>query len=524
MSDTETQEREDVKYPQIIRTVRERPWAILPSTLAAILDMLAYRVRGEELSEEEIQARIGAGPARRGDYAVGSVAVLPLYGVIVPKATLFSQVSGATSVEGFRQSFRAAMADSDVKSIVLDIDSPGGLTDLLPELAAEMRASRGKKPVTAVANTLAASAAYWIGSQADEFVASPSALVGSIGVFAAHDDLSGAQEKLGIKTTLISAGKYKTEANPFEPLSDEARAHIQEAVDDAYATFTSDVAKGRRVAVGEVREGYGEGRVLPTKAAMRAGMIDRIGTLESVVNGSAGEGSGRTAEANTTSTISLWTPEHEAGPIAPHSTATSDSSWDGPANKARLRNDGNQGYYSSAFAWRDADADANVKASYKFIHHEVAGDGAVGAANVTACTTGIAVLNGGRGGTTIPSADRRGVWNHLARHLRDAGREPPPLKSLAEVEQAAKSGLSFADEADALHDSALLLVDRLDSLAEVERGDLTVAKRKALSACPEALREAAQHIEDVLAQTEKQLPLDEDAELALIDLEARLRH
>jgi ClpP class serine protease len=79
------------------------------------------------------------------------------------------------------------------------------MTDGIPELAAEIRAARGKKPIVAVANYRAASAAYWLGSQADEFVASPSADVGSIGVFAAHEDVSGMQEKLGVKTTLISA-------------------------------------------------------------------------------------------------------------------------------------------------------------------------------------------------------------------------------------------------------------------------------------------------------------------------------
>ena len=83
--------------------------------------------------------------------------------------------------------------------------------------------ARGTKPITAIANTLAASAAYWLATAADELVVTPSAEIGSIGVFAAHRDFSVALHNAGLKTTLISAGKYKVEANPFEPLSAEAR-------------------------------------------------------------------------------------------------------------------------------------------------------------------------------------------------------------------------------------------------------------------------------------------------------------
>ena len=122
--------------------------------------------------------------------------------------------------------------------------------------------------------------------------------------------------------------------------------------------------------------------------------------------------------------------------IPPHKTATTDSSWDGPAAKANLKNDADEAYYRKAFAWQDSDGDPKTKAAYKFIHHMVASGGEVGAANETACSTGIGVLNGGRGGTKIPSSDRKGVWNHLAKHLRDAGKEPPDLTSEAEYEQA----------------------------------------------------------------------------------------
>lgn len=112
-----------------------------------------------------------------------------------------------------------------------------------------------------------------------------------------------------------------------------------------------------------------------------------------------------------------------------HSTATSEGTWDGPANEARLSNDAGAATYRRAYAWVDPNGDQNTKAAYRFIHHEVAADGTVGAANVKAAITGIGVLNGGMGGTTIPDADRAGVHAHLARHITDAGMDPPPLKA-----------------------------------------------------------------------------------------------
>lgn len=134
--------------------------------------------------------------------------------------------------------------------------------------------------------------------------------------------------------------------------------------------------------------------------------------------------------------------------ISSHSTATSDESWDGPANERRLRNDGGAAYLRRAYAWQDPDGDPERKATYRFIHHEVSGDGAVGAANMRACSTGIAVLNGGRGGTTIPASDRRGVYAHLARHMRDGDRDVPELRSSAAAAarlMAMKAGAAWAD-------------------------------------------------------------------------------
>jgi hypothetical protein len=122
--------------------------------------------------------------------------------------------------------------------------------------------------------------------------------------------------------------------------------------------------------------------------------------------------------------------------VGTHSTTTSDATWDGAANEARLPSPMPVATARAAYAWLDTDQVTDgecPKAAGKFIHHMVGSDGEPGAANLTACSTGIGVLNGGRGGTTIPDADVRGVYNHLAKHLRDAGREPPELNATAEV-------------------------------------------------------------------------------------------
>lgn len=114
--------------------------------------------------------------------------------------------------------------------------------------------------------------------------------------------------------------------------------------------------------------------------------------------------------------------------IGRHKTATDDSAWNGPANVARLKSDGAASYYRRMFAWVDPDGDPATKGAYKFPNHFVSGGGDIGAASTRACSAGIAVLNGGRGGANIPSGDRRGVYNHLAGHMRDADLEPPELR------------------------------------------------------------------------------------------------
>ena len=146
--------------------------------------------------------------------------------------------------------------------------------------------------MVAVANTQMASASYWIASAADEVVVTPSGSVGSIGVLTAHEDLSNALEMAGIRITIIGAGKYKTEANPFEPLSAEARAHMQSQVDSYGKLFFDRVAKNRDVTSHAVRTGFGQGRMVSAHHAPPELMADRVATLDQIVRRLMNRGSG----------------------------------------------------------------------------------------------------------------------------------------------------------------------------------------------------------------------------------------
>lgn len=263
----------------MLNLIANKTWAVSVE-VAEVLRRLAEAPpeRLVALAQRDLQA---AGGSRRiVERLGGPVAVIPLLGFIQQRGGMFMDFFGGTSTQALSAELRQAAADNSVRGIVLEVDSPGGEVSGVTEAASVIREVRAKKPVVAVASTLAASAAYWLASQADEVLVSPGGEVGSIGVYGIHVDLSAALEKEGVKATLVSAGKYKVEGNPFEPLGEDARAAMQEAVDRYYGMFVADVAKGRRASATAVRGGFGEGRVVGAKQAVELGMADGIGTLD----------------------------------------------------------------------------------------------------------------------------------------------------------------------------------------------------------------------------------------------------
>lgn len=284
-----------MSYERIIAAVMAEPWAILPSKLRAIETVLSDRVRGVRYSAEEIEAKIGGAKAAAIARKAGAVAVLPIHGTISHRIGSMDESSGGISTERVSGWLRAAVADEGVKAIVLDIDSPGGSVSGVEELAREIYAARERKPIVAVANAMAASAAYWLGAQADELLVTPSGSVGSIGVYAAHVDQSRALDAAGVSVTLVHAGAHKVEGNPYAPLDEEARAEMQAKVDGAYKLFTSAVKRGRPGVSSDVMQG----RMYLPDEAKRTGLVDGIATLDETIarfGGAPSQRSGMRAE------------------------------------------------------------------------------------------------------------------------------------------------------------------------------------------------------------------------------------
>lgn len=272
--------------------------------------MVAERriVRGERLSSEEIEAIRHEGPmlpvmefrstvdcsivARANGTAAGGaganipvVAVLNITGILAQHSRQVQAVSGpgGTSTEQITNSLRAAVADPNVKGIVMNFDSPGGNVFGIEALSDEIYRARGSKPIVAQVNSTCASAAYWLATQCDEIVVTPGGQVGSIGAYTIHQDQSKKLENEGVKVTYISAGRHKVDGNSAEPLSSDAQDRLQKMVDTYYGTFVSAVARGRGVKAQEVRDGYGQGGMEHAKNAIKLGMADKIDTLDSTI-------------------------------------------------------------------------------------------------------------------------------------------------------------------------------------------------------------------------------------------------
>jgi signal peptide peptidase SppA len=204
--------------------------------------------------------------------------VLPLLGIMTQRSSWLG-----TSTDAYGRALWAAVADPSVSAICLEVDSPGGQAEGTEELATRVRAARTDKPVVAVANSLAASAAYWVASQATELMVTPSGEVGSIGVFYMHQDFSGALAEDGVEVTFLSAGEGKTDANPFEPLSGSARADLQGRVDSLYGMFSRTVALGRGVGVETVRRTW-KAKMCGARQAVELGLADSVGTLSDAID------------------------------------------------------------------------------------------------------------------------------------------------------------------------------------------------------------------------------------------------
>ena len=268
-----------MRYEQIVKSIEQTVWAIHQPKLEEIIGVVEARSRGVTPESALGADRWAALEARRTAHLgrQGRIHVLGLQGTISQRVGLMTG-SGGTSTDEFGREFDQALGDPDVKAILIDVDSPGGSVFGVHELSQKIYESRGKKPIVAIANSEAYSAAYYVASAADELWVTPTGMVGSIGVLSMHVDWSRSNEQQGIGVTYIHAGKYKVEGNPDRPLDKEARAEMQRHVDRYYRMFVESVARNRSTTVERVESEFGQGRIVGANDGIRHAMADHAGT------------------------------------------------------------------------------------------------------------------------------------------------------------------------------------------------------------------------------------------------------
>lgn len=269
-----------------------RVWAMTEPALRSLLDAAA----AQETSVDAIAARVG----ERLDGAFTAeihdgVAVIPVNGPLARYYDFWSWLFGGSAYEDLAKEISAAVADSSVRAVVLDFDSPGGEVAGCGELAEMIYRMRGTKPIVAHATGMCASAAYWIASACDEVFVTPTSQVGSIGCIASIRDYRLAEEKAGIREFEFVSSV--SPAKRSDPATDEGAARIQAQVDALGESFVEAVAKFRGVSNTEVKTGFGQGDVFVGATAVEAGLADGIGTLEDVI-AEFGNSAAQAAHAN----------------------------------------------------------------------------------------------------------------------------------------------------------------------------------------------------------------------------------
>ncbi|MFV8669038.1 S49 family peptidase [Ralstonia pseudosolanacearum] len=232
--------------------------------------------------------RVGlAGLAPPGDYMPpernpvlghAQIAVIPIHGTLVRRTVGLEAESGLASYTAIGDQLDAALADPGVAAILLDVDSPGGESGGVFDLADRIRAAAAIKPVWAVANDMAFSAAYALACAASRVFVSRTGGVGSIGVIAMHVDQSVKDARDGVRYTAVFAGARKNDLNPHEPITDEAQAQLQAEVSRIYRLFVATVASYRGLSAETVTAT--EAGLFFGQDAVAAGLADAVGTFD----------------------------------------------------------------------------------------------------------------------------------------------------------------------------------------------------------------------------------------------------
>ncbi len=283
--------------PFDLRSLNNTYWLVEPNAMRRILARVAAFTScptSRELVEErrkrlDVSKQAAANSLRASK---GKIGVIPVYGPVDQRWSGALDKAGGTSLEEVGLAFDTLMSDPSVTAILFDIDSPGGSSYGVEELSTRVFNARSVKPSYAIANSMAASAGYWLASAAGHLTVTPGGDVGSVGVYSVHVDESAALAMEGVQITAVSAGEFKTELAPWSALSNEARAYVQESVNATYSKFLSAVARNRGTTVSDVKANYGQGRVLNADQSLAAKMVDRIGSFDEVLGKLAARPSG----------------------------------------------------------------------------------------------------------------------------------------------------------------------------------------------------------------------------------------
>lgn len=267
-----------MSLPHVERAVFSTPWAIQPEVMDAMCEIVERKLRSLDSQDFE------RNPKEEKDhkvYMAGSVAVVPVGGVLMRRAGMFDKISGATSMMDIRRMMKEAMAMDGAKAVMLKFDSPGGEVTGTAETGRFIKrlARSSPMPVVAFTEDRMCSAAYWLGAQADRVYATADAITGSIGVVVRILDTSRLEKNAGLDSHVLRSGPNK--ATGVGGVTDEQLNVYRELRDEAFAEFVGAVESSRRM---KLSDDVLTGRIFTGQSALKAGLVDKVKTFEEVVD------------------------------------------------------------------------------------------------------------------------------------------------------------------------------------------------------------------------------------------------
>ncbi|MFC4168433.1 S49 family peptidase [Teichococcus aestuarii] len=255
------------RFPHLAQRLFNTPIAIHPGKAEVVMAALADRLgithlfRGGELlalapmafDQEDEGESFGRKAKARPYEVVAGVAIIPVTGTLVQKLGSLTPWSGMTGYDGIRLNLLAALDDPEVQAIALLIDSPGGEVAGCFDLTDFVYGLRGQKPLHAILDESAYSAAYALASACDRITVPRTGGTGSVGVIGMHVDFSKALGSAGVAVTMIRYGELKAEGNEYEPLTKGALGRMQADIDTMGELFIETVARNRGLKASAVR-------------------------------------------------------------------------------------------------------------------------------------------------------------------------------------------------------------------------------------------------------------------------------